>query len=452
MRINTLLLFFIFQIGFSQSPVQFYQSIPATGTAFGSRVDVYNDEVLASSDTYTLMGPISLGKVFLYSFEGGFHQTQTFYPDDGFVGDGFGSSLSIANDFIAIGAPNHGVGIDNVGVVYLYHKVGSEYQLMQQLSANELAFDQTFGDHVKLHGNFLFISDRNLVYVYKYDGSQWVFSERLVIDALETNAVIKIEAENDMIVFRNGYDLLQVYNRVGDNFVFDETIMAGDLEHYAADFSLSNGELFVLTTGFPDNSPFLFVYKQAFDSWSNFGGFSVGYQDQIYTKLKVSEGKVFLGSTQYILAVTRKFPLLYYKWENDNLVFQDRYYGTGVTNQDDYFGAALAGHNNKLIIGAPNDGGPVINGRAYYLDLTLATNRFEKQASVIYPNPASDVVFIDTDVEIQKTEVWSVAGKLLLSQEGNLHQLSLGSLAGGIYFIRCTYKNSASETYKVIKN
>jgi hypothetical protein len=156
-----------------------------------------------------------------------------------------------ADDFIAIGAPNHGVGIDNTGVVYLYHKVGSEYQLMQQLSANELAFDQTFGDHVKLHGNFLFISDRNVVYVYKYDGSQWVFSERLVIDAQEINAVIKIEAENNMIVFLNGYNLLQVYNRVGDNFVFDETIMAGDLEHYAVDFSLSNGELFVLTTGFP---------------------------------------------------------------------------------------------------------------------------------------------------------------------------------------------------------
>lgn len=451
MRIYTIALFFIFQLAFSQTPVQFYQSIPATGTAFGSKVDVYNDEVLAASETYTLMGPISLGKVFLFSFEGGFHQTQTFYPDDGFVGDGFGSSLSIADDFIAIGAPNHGVGIDNTGVVYLYHKVGSEYQLMQQLSANELAFDQTFGDHVKLHGNFLFISDRNVVYVYKYDGSQWIFSERLVIDAQEINAVTKIEVENNMIVFRNGYNLLQVYNRVGDNFVFDEAIMAGDLEHYPVDFSLSNGELFVLTAGFPDNSPLLFVHKQAFDSWYNFGGFSVGYQDQIYTKLKVSEGKVFLGSTQYILAVTRKFPLLYYKWENDNLVFQDRYYGTGPF-EDDYFGAALACHNDKLIIGAPNDGGPVMNGRAYYLDLTLATKDFEKQAGVIYPNPASDVVSISGNAEIQKTEVWSVAGKLLLSQEGNLHQLSLGSLAGGIYFIRCNYTNSVSETFKIIKN
>lgn len=451
MRINTLLLFFIFQIGFSQNPVQFYQSLPATGTAFGSRVDVYNDEVLVSSETYTLMEPISLGKVFLYRFDGGFHQTQTFYPDDGFVGDGFGSSLSIANDFIAIGAPNHGVGIDNTGVVYLYHKVGGEYQLMQQLSANELAFNQSFGDHVKIHENFLFISDRNLVYVYKYDGSQWVFSERLVIDAQEINAVIKIEAENNVIVFLNGYNLLQVYNRVGDNFVFDETIMAGDLEHYAVDFSLSNGELFVLTSGFPDNSPILFVYKQAFDSWYNFGGFNAGYQDQIYTKLKVSDGKVFLGSTQYILQLSRKFPVLYYKWENDNLVFQDRYYGTGPF-EDDYFGAALACHGNKLIIGAPRDGGPVINGRAYYLDMTLATNRFEKQESVIYPNPASDVVFIDTDAEILKTEVYNIAGNLLLVQTGNNKQVSLENFATGAYFVKVSFKNKTEETFKIIKN
>lgn len=242
MRLNTFLLFLIFQLGFSQSPVQFYQSIPATGTAFGSRVDVYNDEVIAASETYTLMGPISLGKVFLFSFEGGFHQTQTFYPDDGFVGDGFGSSLSIANDFIAIGAPYHGVEIDKIGVVYLYQKVGSEYQLMQQLSANELSSIQTFGDHVKLHGNHLFVSDKNYVYVYLYNGTNWVFSQQIIIGTQETDAVTKIEAENDLVIFGTYSNLLQVYNRVGDNLVFDETLMAGDLEHYAVDFSLSNGE------------------------------------------------------------------------------------------------------------------------------------------------------------------------------------------------------------------
>lgn len=451
MRNFTILLFFIFQACFAQSPVQFYQEAPVSGTAFGSRVDVYNDEVLVASETYTFMGLPSVGKVFLYNFDGGFHQAQTFYPTDGFVGDGFGASLSIANDFIAIGAPNHGVGIDNTGIVYLYHKVNNQYQFTQQLSANELAFDQTFGDHVKLHGNALLVSDRNVVYVYIYNGTNWVFSQQLIVGTQETDAVTKIEAENDLVVFGTVSGLLYAYNRVGDNYIFDESIMAGDLEHYPVDFSLSNGELFVLTSGFPDNADLLFVYKQAEESWYEFGGFVAGYQDQIYTEIKVSDGSVFLGSTSYILQLARKFPVLHYKWENDNLVFQDRYYGTG-TPQDDFFGAALACHGNKLIIGAPQDGDILLNGRAYYLDLPLVKTTFEKPTFVIFPNPTSDVIFIDSDIAIEKTEVWSVAGNLLLSQSGDSRELSLQQCATGVYFLRLELENGATQTVKIIKN
>lgn len=160
MKKITFLLLFVFQFGFCQTPMQFYQDVPVSGHAFGSRVDIYNNEVLVASDTFTLVGPPSPGKVFLYNFEAGFHQAQTFYPANGFLGDGFGTSMSIANNFIAIGAPNHGVGNDNTGIVYLYHKVNGEYQLMQELSAFDLAFDQTFGDHVKLHGDYLFVSSK----------------------------------------------------------------------------------------------------------------------------------------------------------------------------------------------------------------------------------------------------------------------------------------------------
>jgi len=84
--------------------------------------------------------------------------------------------------------------------------------------------------------------------------------------------------------------------------------------------------------------------------------------------------------------------------------------------------------------------------------MTLATNRFEKQESVIYPNPASDVVFIDTDAEILKTEVYNIAGNLLLVQTGNNKQVSLENFATGAYFVKVSFKNKTEETFKIIKN
>jgi len=226
--------------------------------------------------------------------------------------------------------------------------------------------------------------------------------------------------------------------------------MTGDLEHSPTDFCLSGNQLFVMTVAFQENVSLAYVYTESSGTWHQSDGFQVAFQDQLYTRIEVDGDNLFAGSTSYILQVTRKFPVLYYKRENGIWNYKDNYIGNGPLD-DDYFDEALVSHGNKLIIGAPKDGMPLLRGRAYYLDMNLATTGFEKTTSTIYPNPTANVLNIKSSSKIEKVELYSVTGSLLLSQSGNVSQLSLENVASGIYFVKLLVENAAEETFKVIK-
>jgi type IX secretion system substrate protein len=54
-----------------------------------------------------------------------------------------------------------------------------------------------------------------------------------------------------------------------------------------------------------------------------------------------------------------------------------------------------------------------------------------------YPNPTPDALTITSDLKLQKIELTSSTGQVLLSEttSGKHHQLQLSELAPGIYFI-----------------
>ena len=80
-------------------------------------------------------------------------QTNTFAPANATPSDGFGASLSINNNFIAIGAPAHNA----TGSTYIYKKNGSQWEFIQQLFAPNPFADDYFGKAI-IDGNYLFVS------------------------------------------------------------------------------------------------------------------------------------------------------------------------------------------------------------------------------------------------------------------------------------------------------
>ncbi|HRG88324.1 MAG TPA: T9SS type A sorting domain-containing protein, partial [Chitinophagales bacterium] len=62
----------------------------------------------------------------------------------------------------------------------------------------------------------------------------------------------------------------------------------------------------------------------------------------------------------------------------------------------------------------------------------------EQLAISVYPNPAADVLIVQTALPLSKIEVYSVAGTNVLTAEGNIRLLDVSTLAQGNYTIKLT--------------
>ena len=474
MKKITLPLLFVFYIGFSQSLVPFYPTDQASGSDFGSKVDVFDNEILVSSSTELLSNPASIGKVYLFNkVDNELEQTNSFYPNDALSSDEFGASLSIRDGFIAIGSPFHDANLENSGAVYLYHKVGGSYQLMQKITAADTRENDNFGSFVKIYNNQLFISaagdepdlqdintNNGSVYVYSLIGNVWTFSEKITHDN-SLHFGQKVEAENNTIViawdYPNGPEASQY---ILYTYAWDNSHWAYENSHYYLytqqgnnDFSLSNNELFVLITD-PNSPNKIIFYSKVGNEWVGISEYDMG-PDNILTKIKVNNNTMFLGSTQYTLQTERNFPVRIFKRNGNYWNQQLTIHGTGPTGLDDYFGSAIASQGNSVIIGAPKEGPLLLSGKAYYLDMaTLNADVFEKKSSQVYPNPTQNVVHIETNNSsaINSVNVYTVSGNLIYSNNLNTTEVSLENVAQGIYFMKVKFENNTEETFKIIRN
>lgn len=73
-----------------------------------------------------------------------------------------------------------------------------------------------------------------------------------------------------------------------------------------------------------------------------------------------------------------------------------------------------------------------------------AVNEFE-----VYPNPAEDVVFIKSDMSIQRLRVVSLSGSLLV-ESTTTNKLDLSSLSAGIYFLEAELEDETMSVEKIV--
>jgi len=69
---------------------------------------------------------------------------------------------------------------------------------------------------------------------------------------------------------------------------------------------------------------------------------------------------------------------------------------------------------------------------------------------LIYPNPTTNELFIKSDLKIEKVEVYSILGTLLLSENNFKEKISVSTLPAGIYFLR-VYTDKGMVVSKVLK-
>lgn len=82
--------------------------------------------------------------------------------------------------------------------------------------------------------------------------------------------------------------------------------------------------------------------------------------------------------------------------------------------------------------------------------LSVKNNPMLDKQITLYPNPTSDKINVQTDLDIAEVYLLDLQGKQL--QTSNLKEVDLSKLSSGIYLVKVKLKNNEIWTNKVIKN
>jgi hypothetical protein len=121
--------------------------------------------------------------------------------DDGASGDGFGSSVAISGDFIIVGAPNKTIsGNINFGQAYIFGRTVAGWQQQSKLLPNDGTMGNWFGSSIAISGDYAVVAspykkveanvNQGKGYVFIHSGNTWV---------QQTSLVAGDGAENDIL-------------------------------------------------------------------------------------------------------------------------------------------------------------------------------------------------------------------------------------------------------------
>ena len=80
---------------------------------------------------------------------------------------------------------------------------------------------------------------------------------------------------------------------------------------------------------------------------------------------------------------------------------------------------------------------------------TVGVEDFTNEA-VVYPNPATELVNINTSDNVQRVEIFNMQGQLVKVETGEVKSVSVKDLANGLYTLKLTTDNGVSM-HKIIK-
>ena len=123
-------------------------------------------------------------------------------------------------------------------------------------------------------------------------------------------------------------------------------------------------------------------------------------------------------------------------------------YGDGINNG---YGAGyfkLMAEDGTQIF---RDNGKFGSQATYMIDVTepVGIEEFTSETAV-YPNPATDVININTTENVQRVEIFNMQGQLVKIETGEVTSVSVKDLANGLYTLKLTTDNGTSM-HKIIK-
>ncbi|MEA2599421.1 MAG: hypothetical protein QOF89_413 [Acidobacteriota bacterium] len=259
------------------------------------------------------------------------------------AGDQFGFSVSISGEWLAVGAPMGDGKIQDSGVVYLFRLDGSTWVFKDKLDAADAAQGKQFGFSVSLSGNRLVVgapidsgrgSSAGAAYVFELEAGSWKQTAKLLaddgrpFDELGSSVAV---AGDEIVVGAPFADELTGFKNFGAAYVFKRTANGGwTLEE--------KGKLTA-------------------------GAFRPG-NIQFGSAVAIEEGRIVVGAPGDDRGFTDSGSAYVFErngadWTSHLLLPED-------PGQSQQFGTAVQIDGNRVLIGAPFDGGSA--GAAYLFE------------------------------------------------------------------------------------
>ena len=97
------------------------------------------------------------------------------------------------------------------------------------------------------------------------------------------------------------------------------------------------------------------------------------------------------------------------------------------------------------------DNGKFGSKATYMIDVTRTVGVEEYTSEMaIYPNPATDMINISSDNQVQRVEIFNMQGQLVKVETGEVTRVSVKDLANGLYTLKLTTDNGTSM-HKIVK-
>jgi hypothetical protein len=363
----------------------------------GDQVLIRADELIASDPWNSGSGDTSGAVYVFLRIGHVWYHSQTLRPSDAQAGAGFGRAIGIDEDLLVVTAPWDSGAAPGAGAAYVFRRVGNEWIEEQKLVSSDLATNDRFGSSCSVNGLGLVIGAildddggdaSGSAYVFRYGGNSWVQEQKLIAsDAGETDQFGWSAAmEGDVIlvgaftatVVGWGSGAVYVFRYDGSEWVEEQKLIASDITAAGGAFGYSvarQGDIAVVGRPAADeacpwdpfcNSGSAYVFRFNGSDWvmeQKLLASDMTGDEEFGISVAINDDVILAGA--YLSGPLDTGAAYVFRHEKGQWLQQAKLTAADGTVSDK-FGGAVAIQNGLAAIGAYNDSvGPDNRGSVY---------------------------------------------------------------------------------------
>jgi hypothetical protein len=462
----------------AQSTFEFQKLLSSTGGSnevFGFCVDVDGDYAVIGADGYSN----AKGAAFIFkNIDGVWTETAVITPEDASVGDSFGISADICDNYVIVGAHGNDDNGTQCGAAYIYKRIGENWEEVTKLYPSDAYENQKFGIQVCLNNQYAAVSNledevlgnfSGSVYIFERNGE--IFTEKARLfpdDQAEQNYFGKSISlyDNSVIAgapWESNHGSAYIFENIEENWTQTAKLTITDyegLDNFG--YSVAITDQYAIAGSIQQNefTGSAYIFNKPETGWVNMTESakltaSDGAEDDTFgSSVDISNDFALVGaSSQYTFNRTSSV----YLFKNENNIWNETsIFKASDGEYDDRLGFSCKLSGDTAFAGAIYDDDNGNNSGAVYVFTPLETNihNINSVKFSIFPNPSDKVVYIKFNEEkpIERLTISDITGRQVF-EKANVPQnieIDLSHFKTGIYILNIQTEKGIN-TSKIIK-